>query len=325
MNLFKIKKMSENNNDNGKKEGEIKEEEKKEEDKKEGEIKEEEKKEEEKKEGEEEGEGEEKKEQEPLGDKISILHYKYDPYLSENIESPRSLKAMKELGYIMEDIVYFTFPEYINNNPTFLALPKEKQKDRYQFSELYRQAKIQKIELYREELIEKEKQGENNDEENNEQENNNENNNINGIEVGSSAINEELRQFERMKRKNEMDLINAVEYELQRQIMLKEGEAKIRRQNIKNDKFKKTVEIKHEIDKKESENREKRREEKRIEEEERLKKENLLKYEKEMRRAKLEEQREKERMRENIEKHRIEEEKRKEFQDKVQRMNDEYN
>ena len=42
-----------------------------------------------------------------------------------------------------------------------------------------------------------------------------------------------------MKRKNEMDLLNAVEFELKRQIMITEGEAKIRRQNIKNYNFKK--------------------------------------------------------------------------------------
>ena len=40
--------------------------------------------------------------------------------------------------------------------------------------------------------------------------------------------------------------------------MLKEGEAKIRRQNIKNDNFKKTMEIKNEIEKKEKEERERR-------------------------------------------------------------------
>ena len=37
--------------------------------------------------------------------------------------------------------------------------------------------------------------------------------------VTSTAINEEKKQFEKMQRKNEMDLINMVEYELKRKIM----------------------------------------------------------------------------------------------------------
>ena len=225
--------MSDDNNnennkkvENGKKEEQIKREE----------LKEEEKKEEEKKE-------EEEELKEPLGDKISILHYLENPLLVDDIESPRSINSMIQLGFIMDDIRYFTFQEYLNNNPTFHSLPREIQLKRYEFSEQYRYAKIQKIKEFRDELIEAEKIIKNNpdyNEEINVKINENNNDNINE-EIGSTAINEELRQFERMKRKNEIDLMNAVEYELQRQIMLKEGEAKIRKQNIKNDNFKKSV------------------------------------------------------------------------------------
>ena len=200
---------------------------------------------------------EEEELKEPLGDKISILHYLENPNIIDDIESPRSINSMIQLGFIMDDIRYFTFQEYLENNPSFYSLPKEIQLKRYEFSEQYRYAKIQKIKEFRDEIIEQEKIIKNNSENNeeihiniNENNNNNNNNNINE-EIGSSAINEELRQFERMKRKNEIDLMNAVEYELQRQIMLKQGEAKLRKQNIKNDKFKKTMEIKNKIEKKE--------------------------------------------------------------------------
>jgi len=224
----------------------------------------------------------------------------------------------------MDDIVFLSFPEYIDNNPTFRSLPKETQIKRYNFSEQYRISKIKRINEVRDEIIRQEKENMM-DKENGGEVNVNDNEENNNIEeIGSSAINEELRQFERMKRKNEIDLMNAVEYELKRQIMLKEGEAKIRRQNIKNDNFKKTMEIKNEIEKKEKEERERRREEKRIEEEEKLRKENLKKYEREQRKAKLEEEKEIERMRENIEKHRIQEEKRLAFKEKVDKMNEEY-
>ena len=269
--------MSENNNNIDKNENE-----KKEENIKEGEAKEKEKKEEEIKEDENKEDDEMK---EPLGDKISILHYIDNPYNNYNIESPRSIYAMTQLGFIMDDIVFLSFPEYIDNNPTFRSLPKETQIKRYNFSEQYRMSKIKRINEIRDEIIKQEKENMM-DKENGGEVNVNDNEENNNIEeIGSSAINEEFRQFERMKRKNEIDLMNAVEHELKRQIMLKEGEAKIRRQNIKNDNFKKTMEIKNEIEKKEKEERERRREEKRIEEEEKLRKENLKKYEREQRKA----------------------------------------
>ena len=264
---------------------------------------------------------------EPLGEKISILHYIQNPNINENIESPKSKNAMKHLGFTMEDIKYLSFLEYINNNHTFIGLPKEIQKKRYEFAEQYRYNKIEKIKELRDALIEQELLNKDIKEKNeaininindNEKENGNE-------ELGSTAINEELKQFERLKRKNEMDLINAVEYELKRQIIIKEGEEKLRRQNMKNENYRISVEIKNEIEKKKNEERERKKEELRKYEEEELKKENLRKYIKEQRRAKLEEEKEKERIRQNIERDRLQEEKRKAFKEKVDRMNEEYN
>ena len=82
---------------------------------------------------------------EPLGDKISILHYLENPNNNYIIESPRSIYAMTQLGFIMDDIVFLSFPDYINNNPTFRSLPKEMQIKRYYFSEQYRKEKIKKM------------------------------------------------------------------------------------------------------------------------------------------------------------------------------------
>ena len=242
-------------NENGKKEENKEIEEKDKEEKKEGEIK----------------EGEIKEVlKEPLGEKISILHYLENPNIIDNIESPRSIKAMFHIGLIMDDIRYLTFSDFINNNPSFRSLPKETQLKRYEFSEQYRYEKIQKIKEFRDLLIEHEKENindkdiiNNNINEGEEINENNIDNNINEG-IGSTAINEELRQFERMKRKNEMDLMNAVEFELQRQIMIKEGEAKLRKQNIKNDNFRKSVESKNELEKKKM--RKEKKEEKKKEE-----------------------------------------------------------
>ena len=140
---------------------------------------------------------EEEENKEPLGDKISILHYIENPELDIEIESPRSIEAMKQLGFEMEDIVYITPLQFINLNPEIRSLPPEIQNRRYGFYEQYRQIKIQKIKEVRDEI--KLKKTENN-------ENNGEKENANGEQenpVSSAAINEELRQFERMKKKNE--------------------------------------------------------------------------------------------------------------------------
>ena len=46
----------------------------------------------------------------------------------------------------------------------------------------------------------------------------------------TTAIKNELKEFERLKKKNEMNLLNSVEYELKKKIMLKESELKIKKQ-----------------------------------------------------------------------------------------------
>ena len=88
----------------------------------------------------------------------------------------------------------------------------------------------------------------------------------------STAIRNELKQFERMKKKNEMDLLNTVEYELQRKIMQKEAELKIKKQNLKLENFKKEVEAKHKIENLKQEQREMLKRQKLEEEEEQRKK-----------------------------------------------------
>ena len=101
---------------------------------------------------------EEEEIKEPLGDKISILHYMENPNIIDNMESPRSINAMLQLGYIMDDIRYLSFSDFINNNPSFRSLPRETQLKRYEFSEQYRYEKIKKIKEFRDLLIEHEKE-----------------------------------------------------------------------------------------------------------------------------------------------------------------------
>ncbi len=50
---------------------------------------------------------EEEELKEPLGDKISILHYLENPNIIDDIESPKNINSMIQLGFIMDDIRYF--------------------------------------------------------------------------------------------------------------------------------------------------------------------------------------------------------------------------
>ena len=52
---------------------------------------------------------------------------------------------MKSLGYSSDEIIYIPFKEFINIHQDIKNLPKEIQKQRYDFYEKFRQKKIQEI------------------------------------------------------------------------------------------------------------------------------------------------------------------------------------
>ena len=183
-----------------------------------------------------------------------------NPYLNKMIDSPRSIRSMNILGRIMDDIYYLTFPEFIENFQEFRRFSPDIQKKMYEFYEDYRIAKIKVINEVRENQIK-----------NNIDINDNINNvqNIPQMPTFSTTINKELLKFEQMQRKNMMDMMKAVELELERMVLMKEEESKIRKTNMKKDEFQKELEIKHCLERKELEDREKR---KILQEKERLQK-----------------------------------------------------
>ena len=138
---------------------------------------------------------------------ISIDNYLQNPNQILEIDSPRSLESIKLLGYTNEDINYLTLKQFINNNPNLIPLAPELQKRRYECYEQNRLNKIQNIAELREKLTESyfiETYPELfND-------NNNNNNNDELENINSTAIELEKKNFERIKKKNEMDLINSV-------------------------------------------------------------------------------------------------------------------
>ena len=255
---------------------------------------------------------------------ISIENYIENPKETSLINSPRSLCSMINLGLTNADIIYISFKYFLNNNYDIIRFPKNIQKKRYDFYEEIRQKKIHQIKDYKDNKIDEEKFLEfmNKDTQNN---NNNEIDKKNILNIiDSQEIKLEQKNFERIKKKNEMDLINSVTHELEREVQKKEEEKKLRKIAMKNDNYKKEINLKNQID---LINKNKKEYEKYLNEEieeEKRKKENLLKYEKEIEKMKEDEKKEKARQKEIKLKQKKLEQKKEEFEKKVNEMNLKY-
>ena len=84
---------------------------------------------------------------------ISILNYIENPFLKKKIKSPRSLKSMENLGYKMDDIIFMTFPEFLEKYKEIKKLPEEIQNNKYEFYENSRQIKIKNVKIERDNII----------------------------------------------------------------------------------------------------------------------------------------------------------------------------
>ena len=259
---------------------------------------------------------------------ISIETYITNPNQNVRINSPYSVQAIKMLGYSQKDIEYIPIKKYQELDDRYCTLPKDLKKRRYEMYNNYRLSKIQEIyecrnQLKEEGLLESEhrcKTSYNNRIHNNIfiDDNIEENDNT----TQSSAIKEELKKFNRIKRKNEQDLINNVEFELKRQIMLKESEAKMRKRDFKIEIFNKENEIKQLLEIQQKEKRERIKRERDQQKEEEIKQKNKEQYLKEQERFKNEAEKEAQRAKENKLKQKEKEHKIQLFHEKVNQMNE---
>ena len=62
-----------------------------------------------------------------------------------NLNSSRTKEAIKLLGYSFEEFIFIPFKEYINLHQDVKTLPKQIQRKRYNFSENFRQRKLENI------------------------------------------------------------------------------------------------------------------------------------------------------------------------------------
>ena len=139
------------------------------------------------------------------------------------ITSPRSLSVMKKLGVSNSELHFVTYKQFLKQHPDLFGEKKDITKVGYEFYESNRKEIINKIKKLRE------KEKNESLKSNSQTIQNNNNDNQKSIEVvKSTAIENEEKAFERMKNKNEKDLIGMVQYELKREIMKKQAEEQLK-------------------------------------------------------------------------------------------------
>ncbi len=198
---------------------------------------------------------------------INIIDFELNPIEENKINSPRSLEAIAKLGYIFEDLIYNDFNQFKQIHYEIIPLELEMQQKRYNFYEDLRKTKIAEIKDLYIKLCNNE----------NKKEINTMINNYSKKDYESTALKNNLITFEKIKAKNELDLINLANYEIGREIDQEFAMEKLRIQDEKREMIKKELVKKRKMEKlkklqKEKERREKEEEEKKIKFQEKINK-----------------------------------------------------
>jgi hypothetical protein len=152
------------------------------------------------------------------------------------INSPRSLEAIKLLGYNVSQLEYLPFKDYIKLNPDLIAESKQMQQNHYDYIEKLRKERFNKIKVLRLQL--KNEEVPLRDKRNqscynmkfNTAKNRKYDSNLLKQEkdsFGHTAIENEKKILERMRNKNETEIINKIQFELKRELARKKNQEKI--------------------------------------------------------------------------------------------------
>ena len=148
----------------------------------------------------------------------TIEDLQQNPNKKFTINSPRSLKALFDSGFSLDQLYYKTFEEFIDEHKEIMHLDEEVQKNRYQFYEKLRLDKINSLVEYREKLIQDEQDLLNNNINN--ENNQNEEDQIkpmkNIILDNDKRIAKE--ELDIMKKKHEKELANIIQLELDKDL-----------------------------------------------------------------------------------------------------------
>lgn len=244
------------------------------------------------------------------------------------INSPTTLKAMKLLGYNISELQFLSLKDYLKKNPNLIGASKQMQQSYYNYVEKLREERFNKIKMLRLQLksenpplINKRSQSCYRLKKNNR---NSKKFNLYSSKgrgfSGFTALEKEKKILERIRTKNETEILNRIQFELKRELARKKNEEKIEKQNIKlkryeNELYNKRKEEEINKKNKETELNKKQHELEIVEKESRKKK-----YNEEIEKAKENERRERRRLKYEKEKHLEEEKNRLMFQEKINKM-----
>ena len=180
------------------------------------------------------------------------------------ISTPCSVLALKRTGISQEELYFVPFIEFIQKNPEMRKLSPEIQESRYMFFEGHRKEKIQEIKKVRNQI----KNDNNSITRNNSFLNKSANLTFDHNKLFSTSVNNDIKQLEQMKAKNELELLNMLQNEVNKELLLKEAERKIQRQKEKFLQYQKELQQRAEEENRKKEKVEQERLKKQQEEEE---------------------------------------------------------
>ena len=149
---------------------------------------------------------------------ITIKDLQNNPNKKLLINSPRSLKALYDSGFSLDQLYYRTLDEFIDEHKEVLHIEEEARNNRYYFYEKLRMDKINSLVEYREKLIRDELE-----EKNNENNNSIQNEENGGIKPMKSIILDNDKRIAKeeidiMKKKHEKELANIIQLELDKDL-----------------------------------------------------------------------------------------------------------
>ena len=250
--------------------------------------------------------------------KISINDILNEPNKNIKITSPRSLLSLQIAGLTIEDLIFISFNTFVNNYPETKKFPKQMQEKLYTFYEKHRIEKINEVKKIYDDIKEKElkrtcySEGYNSSKVM-----------TNRSQSQSSMINNDMKRLNQMKAKNEQEILNMIQNEINKELILKRAEEKIMIQREIQKRHQEEMRIKKEEEQAKKEKIEYEKRLKEIEEEKRIEMLEKERKEKEQERYRKEKEEEERRMKELKIKQEEEERKKRETQEAIEQRREE--
>ena len=254
---------------------------------------------------------------------VTILDFEANPTPNTKINSPRSIIALKETGMIIEDLYFIPPNRYPYIYPEVRQLPPDLQEKQYNFYEERRKEKLNKV-IEARSKIEKDEvfQYSNSVElkKNKTMMSSTSKNKLDTSKIRSTSVTNDLKQYERMKQKNELEIIRMFQSEIRKEEMIKESERKMKLQKEKAEQFQRELKARRDEEERIRKEKEKEKERQMLEEEKRKREIENKRREEERIKQEKEKQLEKERMIQAKKKEIEDAERKKKFQEKVEHM-----